>query len=297
LTLIELMVVMAIIGIVIAMTIPAVQHVRATAARAECQNNLKQIALALQGFQSQHKRFPPALNTNTSDQWYLSWMGRILPFIEQDNWARTILPEYQRVYSPWGYFWLAGWGGQPPHVGLGQLIDLYKCPSESRILLAKDLDLGTGNQADTAFTDYLGVSGTDGASADGIFIVGAGVRVTDIVDGTSNTLMVGERPPNQDFWAGMWYAGAGYDGRGTGDVVLGAAEVLYANTLSCSPTQVGLQPGTPFQNCDQPHFWSFHPGGANFALADGSVRFVKYSSSPVLRDLATRNGGEPTPDF
>jgi prepilin-type N-terminal cleavage/methylation domain-containing protein/prepilin-type processing-associated H-X9-DG protein len=296
-TLIELLVVIAIIAILIAMMVPAVQKVRAVALRADCQNHLKQISLALHGYHDQYRRFPPALSTSTADSWYLSWMGRILPYIDQDALGKTIVPEYQRVYSPWGYFWLPGWGGQAPHQGFGQVVDLYKCPAEGRTLIASNLDLGNGNVTDIGFTTFLGISGTDGSTKDGILFAGSAVRLGDISDGTGNTFLVGERPPSQDWWSGMWYAGAGYDGRGTGDVVLGAREFGYAAALGCPATKVGLQEGRLDVDCDQVHFWSWHSGGANFAFADGSVRFVTNSADAVLPALATRNGGEIIPDY
>jgi prepilin-type processing-associated H-X9-DG protein len=104
--------------------------------------------------------------------------------------------------------------------------------------------------------------------------------------------MIGERPPYQKFWYGTWYAGAGFDGRGTGDVVLGANNLDFAAILACPPNAVGVQRGSVDVPCDLPHFWSFHSGGANFAFADGSVRFLNYSVNAKLPALATRNGGE-----
>jgi prepilin-type N-terminal cleavage/methylation domain-containing protein len=89
-TLIELLVVIAILAVLAALIFPAVQQMRAAANRAQCQNNMKQLALALQGFHTQHQRLPPALSTNTADSWYLSWVGRILPFLDQDGLAQGV---------------------------------------------------------------------------------------------------------------------------------------------------------------------------------------------------------------
>jgi prepilin-type processing-associated H-X9-DG protein len=148
-------------------------------------------------------------------------------------------------------------------------------------------------------TAYVGVSGITGGSAlndpgdaKGIIYLGSKVRLTDIRDGTSNTLMVGERPPSTDMEFGWWFAGAGYNNSGVGDVVLGAREFNYASALGCNPPRVGLQPGSIFNPCDQTHFWSLHDGGVNFLLGDGSVRFVSYSVDSILPALATRSGGE-----
>jgi len=118
------------------------------------------------------------------------------------------------------------------------------------------------------------------------------VRVADIIDGTSNTLMVGERPPSSDLYYGWWFAGAGYDGYGTGDVVLGAREYAYASALGCPSNKVAFQAGNVNDSCDQVHFWSLHSGGANFLLGDGSVRFMSYSKDSILPQFASKSGGE-----
>ncbi len=113
-----------------------------------------------------------------------------------------------------------------------------------------------------------------------------------ITDGTSNTILVGERPPSVDLIYGWWFAGAGWDGSGVGDVVLGAREYGYASAMGCSAAYVGLQPGTIQNPCDQVHFWSMHTSGANFLMADGSARFVKYGGNTILPQMATIAGGE-----
>jgi prepilin-type processing-associated H-X9-DG protein len=118
--------------------------------------------------------------------------------------------------------------------------------------------------------------------------------MADITDGTSNTLLVGERMPSRDLEYGWWFAGAGYDNSGTGDVVLGARDVGYASDMGCLPTSqwVGLRPGRTDVTCDQVHFWSLHSGGANFLFADGSTHFLSYAADSVLTALASRNGAE-----
>jgi prepilin-type processing-associated H-X9-DG protein len=154
-------------------------------------------------------------------------------------------------------------------------------------------------QMPVAFTSYLGVS--SGSSADfstyqktGITNWTSSTKMVNIADGdgTSNTLLVGERPPSADLDYGWWFAGAGYDGSGTGDVLLGAREYGYAAAMGCAASKVGLQPGTTDTTCDQVHFWSQHTGGANFLLADGHVRFVTYNGNGVLPAMCTYNGGE-----
>jgi len=119
----------------------------------------------------------------------------------------------------------------------------------------------------------------------------------DITDGKSQTLIVGERPPSPDLEFGWWFAGAGYDGSGDGDVILGAIETRYAAALGCPASKAGFQGGTITDRCDQVHFWSLHGSGAHFVFADGAVRFLDYSAAAVLPALATRNGGEVVGNF
>ena len=148
-------------------------------------------------------------------------------------------------------------------------------------------------------TNYAGVAGyagvgagSDGAS--GVFANRTGVTLAQLTsaDGASNTILVGERPPSSNMAFGWWFAGAGWDGSGAGDVLLGAREVNYAAFLSCPTSFVGLQPGDILNPCHQVHFWSFHSGGANFLFGDGSVHFLPYSANAILPALATRAGGE-----
>src|SRR5207248_6959925 len=132
-----------------------------------------------------------------------------------------------------------------------------------------------------AFTSYLGVA--SGGSGDfstslpnrtGMIYWQSKVRLTDVADGLSQTGMVGERPPSLDLYYGWWFAGAGFDGSGVGDVVLGARSTNYAASLGCPATKVGFQPGSVTNPCDQVHWWSNHTGGGNFLMGDASVHFV-----------------------
>lgn len=121
------------------------------------------------------------------------------------------------------------------------------------------------------------------------------MRFTDITDGTSNTLLVGERPPSKDLWYGWWYAGFGAGGNGTADMVLGVRENIPPGDAfipDCGGLPARFAPGRIDNMCDAFHYWSLHSGGANFLFADGSVRFLAYSADAVLPALATRAGGE-----
>ncbi len=298
-TLIELLVVIAIIAILIALLVPAVQKVREAAARTQCVNNMKQMTLATHSFHDSFKVLPQGVMWQDPypsgyPYYYWSWMAQILPYVEQgplynqaDAWAKTV--------QNWP------WGATPAtcNPALAVSVPIYTCPSDTRSLVAQFAQDGIF----VAFTSYLGNSGTRTGSYDGVLYSQSNVRLTDITDGTSNTLMVGERPPSNDLVWGWWFAGAGYDGaytgsaKGTGDVVLGSAEAGYAAYFGCPASSVGFQPGNVDDPCAQVHHWSMHPGGANFALCDGSVRFIAYSAANVIPVLATRAGGEAVPAF
>jgi prepilin-type N-terminal cleavage/methylation domain-containing protein/prepilin-type processing-associated H-X9-DG protein len=336
-TLLELLVVIAIIGVLIALLLPAVQKVREAANRTHCLNNLKQMGLALHNYHDNFNRFPPSLDwglvpwlppPNRGWTYSWSWMAYILPYIEEDNlwnqgltWAHkgdpVGYPPQTFFFFPPGDWWnnWANAGGANPVFGTP--VKTYICPSEPRNLVVIYEPLGNVSLP-IAFTDYLGVDGIQGQDADpnGAFPAGdksgilvssdfstkRKINIASITDGTSNTLMVGERPPSADMFYGWWFAPGGFDGSGVGDISLGAREVVYAQNIasvqagnytgSCPQTKVGFQPGTINDNCDQVHFWSWHPGGANWLWGDGSARFISYSMNEVLPQLCTRNGGE-----
>jgi prepilin-type processing-associated H-X9-DG protein len=194
--------------------------------------------------------------------------------------------------------------GQHVNPALSIPLKLWQCASDTRAALVGEGVNDVGKVVKVAFTGYLGVSGINARGAQdgwGILYHRSQVRIGDISDGTSNTLMVGERPPSIDFDYGWWFAGDGADDRGTGDCCLGARDTSYAQTLKnfyhCSDLKYGLQPGKVTDNCDQGHFWSLHSGGVNFLLADGSVRFVAYSFDSILPELCTRARGEVLPNW
>jgi prepilin-type N-terminal cleavage/methylation domain-containing protein/prepilin-type processing-associated H-X9-DG protein len=144
--------------------------------------------------------------------------------------------------------------------------------------------------------------------------INRGCRIAQITDGTANTLMVCEHPPDGNFLYGWWFAGAGQDGSGNIEVSLGANEYAMNSTDAANPFAASsiyyTANGCPFQPpgstsgyhfgpgdvqnfCDIYHYWSFHPGGANFAFGDCSVRFLNYGVTPlVMMALSTKAGGE-----
>jgi prepilin-type N-terminal cleavage/methylation domain-containing protein/prepilin-type processing-associated H-X9-DG protein len=298
-TLIELLVVIAIIAILIGLLVPAVQKVRESAARAQCQNNLKQIALACHNFHGTYKKLPQGVNY-TYPYYYWSWLAQILPFVEQSP-VFTMADRYARTGNNW---WPWGDQGQypmndnvtpPPNPALRVSIPIYNCPMDDRSLVVVTQDPLT-----VAFTSYLGNAGTNGdfvfgypPNSNGVLYWRSKIRLTDIRDGTSNTILAGERPPSKDLEYGWWFAGAGWDGSGVGDVLMLPQAIYYAAWgLGCSTSYANFQPGDLNQTCDQVHWWSLHDGGGNFAMSDGSVHFMTYAQNNILPALATRAGGE-----
>ncbi len=121
-----------------------------------------------------------------------------------------------------------------------------------------------------------------------------GVRLAAITDGTSSTLLIGERPPYGKYLDGNWYSiwtvFGPHSPYGVGVTSMEVADVSESHYACRGPFRYG--PGRVENLCDSHHFWSLHPGGANFAFADGSVRFLPYSAEPIMVALATRAGGE-----
>jgi prepilin-type N-terminal cleavage/methylation domain-containing protein/prepilin-type processing-associated H-X9-DG protein len=266
-TLIELLVVIAIIAILIAMLLPAIQKVREAASRVKCENNLKQMGLACHNFHDVYERYPLGIN-DPCVQGVGSWMVCTLPFVEQTN----LLSYYLTTY----YY--------------KSTIPLYYCPSEPRSY--SDFYNNHG-------TDYVAIEGLDFFDGLGIIISkyfynAPPVRVTDVTDGTSNTVMIGERPP-----VSTWYWGWAFNGTGI-DASSGAAnqrQIYYydqdGNSCPNPPYYFGAGPLNINNKCSFNQLWSNHIGGANFAMGDGSVRFIAYSGNAIIVSyLATRAGGE-----
>ncbi len=282
-TLIELLVVIAIIAILIGLLLPAVQKVREAAARAKCSNNLKQIGVGIHAHESTYGYLPPSRGDLFGPGTYAAttyggWLCKLLPFIEQDN-----------VYRPL-YQWSAGY-----FANHNKVINTFLCPSEPRGLT----NIAAGNGAVTC---YVGVTGNDTTFAaqyngpsNGIFEVSDNgnprkVTFTGITDGTSNTLMVGERPPTGDLYWG-WWAVSDYD-------CLLSVNQQYAYDSGCTfPGRFRAEPLGNSAPCNggANHFWSFHQGGGNWLMGDGSVRFLAYSSQTVL-PAGSRNVGEILPN-
>jgi prepilin-type N-terminal cleavage/methylation domain-containing protein/prepilin-type processing-associated H-X9-DG protein len=290
-TLIELLVVIAIIAILIGLLLPAVQKVREAAARAKCQNNLKQLALALHNYHDANNRLPVGADSVTG----LSWRVHILPYVEQD----ALYKLFSLAPGPWN--------GGPNREGPNKMVNalnpipIYNCPSVPVIQASN----GSSTLVDglkTYTSDYHGVagpkgtnpssglaygwdpnpSGQGGFATQGVLGRDSKVQLTDIIDGTSNTLAVGEVSIS---WNGGILESDGADWvRGIG----------FGNGMaSCRNVQNAIN--TPYNGVyNDISFGSQHSGGAQFAMGDGSVRFIQQSVDLVVyKSTASRDGGEP----
>jgi prepilin-type N-terminal cleavage/methylation domain-containing protein len=212
-TLIELLVVIAIIGLISGILLAAVQRVRGAAVAGHCANNLRHIGLALHQYHDTMRTLPPGCSyRNGSDpQPYMSWMTRLLPYLEQATLWRQALAAYKQTK----FF------EDPPHTSiLGHYVAVFACPADYRSRVPWDY-----GRFQVAFTDYLGVEGTDMNRHDGVLYIDSRVRWADIADGTSNTLIAGERPPSSDHSLGWWYAAWGQLKTGSAGMVLGVREL------------------------------------------------------------------------
>lgn len=289
-TVIELLVVIGTIGLLMALLMPAVQQARDAARRTECKNKLRQIGLAIHNFEATHQRFPAGKNTVLSapSRPEMSWLTALLPYLEQSALYDKSMAAFAVVRLP--YF-------NPPHFGIAKPVRLFACPDDSRVENAQSASSLNGAYA--GLTSYIGVSGTDYRDAKGVLFAASTVRFADILDGTSNTLLAGERPPSADFNFGWWYTGTGQDGTGNAEMHMGVEERVAAPVSRFSgdgcPDVSIFSKGSINQQCDALHFWSLHSGGANFVYCDGSVRFVSYASAALLPAQASKADGEVAP--
>jgi prepilin-type N-terminal cleavage/methylation domain-containing protein/prepilin-type processing-associated H-X9-DG protein len=307
-TLVELLVVIAIIAILIGLLLPAVQKVREAAARAQCLNNLKQIALAAHNYHGDHGRFPvgarlPVLVGDRPTEGSNLWV-ELLPYFEQDN-LRKQWDDYDNRNN------VAG----GTSAAQAQVIKILICPSDP---LPKPVtELTPANSLAPPWSwgfygmsSYGGNAGKRsvqagsppaflGMSRDGVFFINSSVRMTDITDGASCTLLFGERyhrDPEYDLQHDAIWPGTSSMAQWGRWGYIANAGVMGNVTLS-TPVTINYQmsPGGDFTSVENRvcAFGSGHLGGANFAFADGSAHFLS-DSTPLttLQALSTRAGGE-----
>jgi prepilin-type N-terminal cleavage/methylation domain-containing protein/prepilin-type processing-associated H-X9-DG protein len=300
-TLIELLVVIAIIGVLIGLLLPAVQKVREAAARTACLNNLKQIGVALHNYHDASQCLPPGYvasgaysdgATDTTPGW--GWAAYLLPHLEQSS-----LYQQLNLSQP-----------VPTSAGIQTMVKVYQCPSDLLPQAASTVPDAFGATVATAApTSYAACcggdeSGTSDPTGLGAFYRNSRTRLTDITDGTSNTILVGERSWGNanGIWAGAINNGVILRGKqnpcpGGGAGSYPAATLVLAHSHlnnALTDTDGGLD-----------DFSSRHIGGSNFAFGDGSVRFLKTvpgdtptgytSDSLILQALGTRANGEVVP--
>jgi prepilin-type N-terminal cleavage/methylation domain-containing protein len=324
-TLIELLVVIAIIAILIGLLLPAVQKVREAAARAKCQNNLKQLGIALHAYHDVNNKFPPGCaadkppfgTVTNGSNWGSSWMVYILPQIEQGS-----------VYNKLVFNGSSGYNNSTNAPALiGTIIPGYLCPSSSFPILDCNTAVSGGNTIMRA--QYVGIAGASWQlaspavsgynetrlsnngnqnSAGGLLFPNSQVRIADITDGTSSTMLVSEQNNhikdnngNKQVWNASgphgWAMGSGDSQTPPGyqDRPFNTTTIRYTINYQgnwsdggcCNPANgIGSNMGgnIPIN--------SAHPGGVNYLRADATVGFLR-DSTPllILSQLATRDDG------
>jgi prepilin-type N-terminal cleavage/methylation domain-containing protein/prepilin-type processing-associated H-X9-DG protein len=278
-TLIELLIVIAIISVLISLLVPAVQQVREAANRTSCANNLHQIALALHSYHDTNRHFPPS-NTSFPNKRH-SWVTFVLPYLDQ-----------QRLYDR--YDQQQHWYHPANQAVVSSPLRVFQCPSvpfSDRTDPTFSSNPSCGDYGATKGVDpNLAAIGLIAPPADtrGVLQKNVGTRMTQIMDGASNTIFVAEDAGRPQLWHGSHIVPGGYaPGGGWADPDAGfrVNGASYDGSIILGPC--------PLNCTNNNEIYSFHKGGAQAAFADGSVHFLKSSINiSVLAGLVTRSGGE-----
>jgi prepilin-type N-terminal cleavage/methylation domain-containing protein len=303
-TLVELLVVIAIIGVLIGLLLPAIQSAREAGRRMSCMNNMKQSGLAIHGYVSARKVFPPSSNSGfgkgvwdyedakqTDDDIRLhSFASLILPYAEANDVFDTI--DYERSSL-----------APANRTAASIVLPIYRCPSYSGNVFSKE-EYYTDLSPSFAIRNYVGIgartvrglSGDPDYPAQGVMYPQSKTGFNSIPDGTSKTLLLAEtREQNAAVW------------------IDGTSAAVVARPLSFTTADLGYDRAAinyePYYNSygafapkeDIVQNWgpsSQHPGGANHLLCDGSVRFIQQTVDVNTYDaLATRNGNDVVGDY
>jgi len=302
-TLIELLVVIAIIAVLLGLLLPAVQKVREAANRISCANNLKQIGEALHNYHGTNQLLPPGYlatlpyvngATDTAPGW--SWATYILPYLEQDNLYAQVAVGSSPLSSS----------------AIENVVKLYICPSEPITAAAFNVpDLFGDTLTVAAPSSYAACCGGDESDTAaltglGVFYRNSKTRLTDITDGTSQTIMVGDRAfaDARGIWAAAINNAVCTRGVFDPSSVNPGASTFPAPCLVLAHSHLNNPDGDTDSSLDD--FSSRHPGGSNFLFADGSVHFLRSVphnnpdgsypiDSQILQALGTRAHGEIIP--
>jgi len=275
--LIELLVVIAIIAILIGLLLPAVQKVRAAAARLQCQNNLKQIGIGMHNCHDTHGKFPPlwgyfpAANGNTTPNAQGVWSYHLLPFIEQQSLYESSRDANGNYRST---------NGTGTNGAAGKVVKTYLCPSDPSSPGNGIQEWGWGCLGYSA--NFMVLGQPSNQQTGGITSYqGQATLSASFPDGTSNTLLLGEKYCRCNGQGAVW--GISWSGDGWTPMFAGFNQGKWQQN-----------PTPPISsNCDPTYVQSSHTGGMNAGLADGSVRFLTSGmSQPAWWAACTPAGGE-----